>query len=423
MKIKINRSSGGDGDFLRLDTTNDPLTGDLGISKSDPEMRLTDTGNDQFTRLTKSDTSNLAQRLNKTGIPGSVGKALQFDGTNNYVNVGDIAALEYTGAMTIATWVKWDDFTGNQSLMGKSASSNIGYRFFKFGGSSGNLVGQMGDGGNDFFNNLQYSGTNFSTGVWYHLALTYDGSVGRLYVDGSEVANFSKVTTLSTTNNNFTIGSESSTNQKVKGTQDEVCTWSRGLTAGEVSDLYNSGSGLYVDPAQNFPSSGTSQGLNLEGLWHFDETSGTTAADSSGNGIDGTNTGTTPAAIVTGKVSISSSDAEVLVWSSEDSGDSSIQGIQTYGHSLGTTIIDGKTISATVDVTVPDEAYGVGWDGNLEVPTKNAVYDKIESFFQFSYNNIPLGTTISIPTNQQMVVCDINIEGTLDLSLGDVCII
>lgn len=31
------------------------------------------------------------------------------------------------------------------------------------------------------------------------------------------------------------------------------------------------------------------------------------------------------------------------------------------------------------DVTVPDEAYGVGWNGSLEVPTKNAVYDKIEA--------------------------------------------
>jgi hypothetical protein len=31
------------------------------------------------------------------------------------------------------------------------------------------------------------------------------------------------------------------------------------------------------------------------------------------------------------------------------------------------------------DVSVPDEAYGVGWNGSLEVPTKNALYDKIES--------------------------------------------
>lgn len=31
------------------------------------------------------------------------------------------------------------------------------------------------------------------------------------------------------------------------------------------------------------------------------------------------------------------------------------------------------------DLTVTDEAYGVGWNGSLEVPTKNALYDKIES--------------------------------------------
>lgn len=31
------------------------------------------------------------------------------------------------------------------------------------------------------------------------------------------------------------------------------------------------------------------------------------------------------------------------------------------------------------DVTVADEAYSVAWDGSLEVPTKNAIYDKIET--------------------------------------------
>lgn len=30
-------------------------------------------------------------------------------------------------------------------------------------------------------------------------------------------------------------------------------------------------------------------------------------------------------------------------------------------------------------VAVPDDAYGAGWDGNLEVPTKNALYDKIQT--------------------------------------------
>lgn len=33
----------------------------------------------------------------------------------------------------------------------------------------------------------------------------------------------------------------------------------------------------------------------------------------------------------------------------------------------------------TLDQTVPDEAYSVTWNGSLEVPTKNALYDKIET--------------------------------------------
>ena len=31
------------------------------------------------------------------------------------------------------------------------------------------------------------------------------------------------------------------------------------------------------------------------------------------------------------------------------------------------------------DIIVPDEAYGAGWDGDLSVPTKNALYDKIQT--------------------------------------------
>lgn len=35
----------------------------------------------------------------------------------------------------------------------------------------------------------------------------------------------------------------------------------------------------------------------------------------------------------------------------------------------------------TGDISVPDEAYGVGWNWSVEVPTKNAIYDKIETMW------------------------------------------
>lgn len=40
--------------------------------------------------------------------------------------------------------------------------------------------------------------------------------------------------------------------------------------------------------------------------------------------------------------------------------------------------IDGVLLKDS-EVTVADEAYGSGWNGSTEVPTKNALYDKIET--------------------------------------------
>lgn len=51
--------------------------------------------------------------------------------------------------------------------------------------------------------------------------------------------------------------------------------------------------------------------------------------------------------------------------------------------------------TTTNDIIVPDEAYWAGWNGSMEVPTKNALYDKIETIitspggsdWQIQYNN------------------------------------
>lgn len=52
-------------------------------------------------------------------------------------------------------------------------------------------------------------------------------------------------------------------------------------------------------------------------------------------------------------------DADVV----HDTGDETIAGVKTFSS----------------DPLIPDEAYGAGWNGSLEPPTKNAVYDKVET--------------------------------------------
>lgn len=45
----------------------------------------------------------------------------------------------------------------------------------------------------------------------------------------------------------------------------------------------------------------------------------------------------------------------------------------------GVVIDDSNNITGVNDLSVADEAYGTGWNGSVEVPTKNAVYDKTEA--------------------------------------------
>lgn len=85
----------------------------------------------------------------------------------------------------------------------------------------------------------------------------------------------------------------------------------------------------------------------------------------------------------------------------DDLGSTSILWRHTYtndielGHASDTTLtrvsagvvaVEGKTLvnltdggTFAADISVPDEAYGSGWNGSVEVPTKNAIYDKIET--------------------------------------------
>ena len=49
----------------------------------------------------------------------------------------------------------------------------------------------------------------------------------------------------------------------------------------------------------------------------------------------------------------------------------------------------GDKFDFSRDVSVPEETYGVGWDGSTEVATKNDIYDKIEAKTDVFIINVP----------------------------------
>ncbi len=54
-------------------------------------------------------------------------------------------------------------------------------------------------------------------------------------------------------------------------------------------------------------------------------------------------------------------------------------GILNFDNGNVTVTHSAGLLTSNADIAVPDEAYGAGWNGSMEVPTKNALYDKIET--------------------------------------------
>lgn len=90
--------------------------------------------------------------------------------------------------------------------------------------------------------------------VWYHLAMTYDGTTLRLYKNGVQVSSSALSETMeTTTNKELRIGCLNSTTQLVDAGIDEVGFWDRALTSVEVESLYNGGTGVtYSDATFRF---------------------------------------------------------------------------------------------------------------------------------------------------------------------------
>ena len=111
-------------------------------------------------------------------------------------------------------------------------------------------------------------------------------STAKMYVDGSEVYSASSSKgSFSVTQSPFYIAKDArSGSHYVDGLMDEIGLWSKALTNGEISALYNSGSGLDASSdSVNYASSSS-----LQGYWNLNENSGVTATDLSGNNNHGT---------------------------------------------------------------------------------------------------------------------------------------
>ena len=206
------------------------------------------------------------------------GKALDFDGVNDYVDIGQNLGFLNTGDFTLLANAKFDVLSGDEPIMGQGSGST--------GSAVLALVNALGKLRFAFYGDDLDWDEPIQTGKWYSLAFTFNRTTKAraIYVNGQLAV--SDVTTLTpnASGNTFVIGKVPYSSTYADAQTTGVKAFNTALTAAQVADLYN-------NPEKVVPTGVDNTALKL---WlPMQEGAGTTAYDGSGNGNHGTISGAT----------------------------------------------------------------------------------------------------------------------------------
>lgn len=216
--------------------------------------------------------------------------SVNLDGSNDYIDCGGASDFGFTdgagndSAFTLSAWVKLDS-NSIQRIIDKSGTTQAS-RSYLFGTDGASKFSMFfGPGTGDYL--YVKETTTLSTGVWYHLVCTYDGSNTAggisLYRNGSAStttnSSSGSYAGMPSTSETLKIGRFNLNGSVMNGLVDEVAVFNYELTSSQVSDLYNSG-----EPADI-------SSLSPLGWWRMgdnDGGTGTTITDQGSGGNNGT---------------------------------------------------------------------------------------------------------------------------------------
>ena len=293
--------------------------------------------------------------------------SISFDGTNDYVNCGNI--LDYTtGDFTFSYWVYITDLQnfgpGGSVIIYKGDTSVNGYSDFL--DADGSILFRTNTAGPTVVTETN-TGV-ISTGNTYNITYTRVGTSIKIYVNGVNATLNSGVhTNPVTSSSNFTIGAYSGTSFFSNKRLYSFYNYNRGLSAAEVLQNYYAGLQRFI------PTDGLSLWLDGQNT-NTRVITPTTAYDTSGNNYNGT---------LTNGVSLKHRDAGTVF---------SFDGVDDYILVTGPLLQDsGGTINVWAKVAAsPSDANIVGAVGS----GANRFY--IRSSFPSSTFKFVRGTTFTI---------------------------
>jgi hypothetical protein len=211
-----------------------------------------------------------------------MGTALSFDGVDGTkVQLGtQITQLDYTKPFTVSVWVKsLETTTTSRNIFTQLFTNSLGKEaVFSIGLQGGSIRVRMQNRTDVIeFGSASSTAQVYQQmyGKWTHLGYSYNGSSGKLYINGV-LQSGTTANTSTSTNSVAMIGSRNNSTSAWLGLIDEFIVYSSAFEAAGMQNLAN-----------NIP------GSSPFASYLFNETTGTTALDSSGNGNSASITGAT----------------------------------------------------------------------------------------------------------------------------------
>ncbi|MBN1998467.1 T9SS type A sorting domain-containing protein [candidate division KSB1 bacterium] len=217
---------------------------------------------------------------------GAPNHALHFDGNDDYVRVPHDASLNVSQNFTIEFWLKTENpFQADSRILEKG---NWDEYFISFYDAQATIAGALRTVVTGDISRMKFvagpTQTVLLPNTWYHIAVTYNGTFAKIFVDGVEEASKPALVAPRKLLGDLIIGAvdrRTKTEAHFQGTLDDLHIWNIAKTPGQIAAQ------MYAQP------NGSEAGLVA--CFNFDEGAGQTAGDLSPFANNG-QLGTTPGA-------------------------------------------------------------------------------------------------------------------------------
>ena len=164
--------------------------------------------------------------------------AMEFNGTDEYVNAGSTSYLDNATKMSFSVWFNFDTAADNTGILGDNTLIDL----YTKNASGSNYTLRLNLNGNA--NRFQLTGTPFTAGQWHNIVVTFNAGSLNFYVDGSSAAytvySGAIPASLSGSTGQLEIGRAYSSSTTWNGDIDEVAIWNEALELADAQTIYNS---------------------------------------------------------------------------------------------------------------------------------------------------------------------------------------